>query len=90
MRDEIQNSWYQNVQEELEQERICIHDVKQHFMILQAYEKREDWKSLRQYLQRIGGQIQEIDRMIFEDNAEAVPANTHTSRCMSFWTIYCC
>lgn len=62
LRDEIQNSWYQNVQEELEQERIRIHDVKQHFMILQAYEKREDWKSLRQYLQRIGGQfMEEID-----------------------------
>lgn len=43
-----------------------------------------------EYAGSLKEEIQEIDRMIFEDNTEAVPANTHTSRCMSFWTIYCC
>lgn len=54
LRDEMQNKWYQNVQRELEQERIRIHDVKQHFLILQAYEKEKDWENLHQYLEKIG------------------------------------
>lgn len=54
LRDEMQNNWYQNVQEELEQERIRIHDVKQHFLILQAYEKEKDWENLHQYLEKVG------------------------------------
>lgn len=55
LRDKMQNNWYQNVQEELEQERIRIHDVKQHFLILQAYEKEKDWDNLHQYLEKVGG-----------------------------------
>lgn len=54
LRDEMQNNWYQNVQEQLEQERIRIHDVKQHFLILQAYEKEKDWENLHQYLEKVG------------------------------------
>lgn len=35
-------------------------------------------------------EIQELDRMIFDENTEAIPSNTYTSKCMQILTIYCC
>ncbi len=68
LRDEMQNNWYQSVQEQLEQERIRIHDVKQHFLILQAYEKEKDWENLHRYLEKIGERYMETEIPVFTGN----------------------
>lgn len=68
LRDKMQNNWYQNVQEELEQERIRIHDVKQHFLIIQAYEKEKDWDNLHQYLKKVGESYIETEIPVFTGN----------------------
>ncbi len=60
LRDEMQNNWYQNVQNELDLERMRVHDVKRHFLVLQAYEKEKNWEQLHQYLEKISGQFSEI------------------------------
>lgn len=43
-----------------------------------------------EYAGSLREEIQELDRMVLEDNTESVPEITHTRGCKSFWTIYCC
>ena len=66
--DEMQNNWYQSIQDELDLERIRVHDVKQHFVVLQAYEKEKDWGQLHQYLEKIAGQFSETKMPICTGN----------------------
>ena len=64
----MQNNWYQSIQDELDLERIRVHDVKQHFVVLQAYEKEKDWGQLHQYLEKIAGQFAETKMPICTGN----------------------
>lgn len=68
LRDEMQNNWYQSIQDELDLERIRVHDVKQHFIVLQAYEKEKDWGQLHQYLEKIAGQFSETKMPVCTGN----------------------
>lgn len=43
-----------------------------------------------EYAGSLQEEIEELDRMIFEGNIESVPADTHTNRCVTVLTIYCC
>lgn len=44
---------YANLKEALEENRRINHDMKNHLLLLKEYEKRQDWKELRRYLDKI-------------------------------------
>ncbi len=51
---------YANLKEALEENRRINHDMKNHLLLLKEYEKRQDWKELRSYLDKITPEYQSV------------------------------
>ena len=51
---------YANLKEALEENRRINHDMKNHLLLLKEYEKRQDWKELRSYLDKITPEYESV------------------------------
>lgn len=53
MRDELLMQTYCRIEEEIEQNRILMHDIKHDFILLNEYAKKEDLINIRKYLNQM-------------------------------------
>ena len=53
VRDEMLQKNYRELECQLEQSRQLMHDIKNHFLILKDYEKKNDYEGLHNYLQEM-------------------------------------
>lgn len=68
LQGELLKEHYQKLEEMAEENRQLLHDVKNHFLILQEMEREKDWEELHQYLSEAGALYLDVKKFRWTGN----------------------
>ena len=69
LRDDMLLNKYVDIEKEIEQNRILIHDIKHDYLILKEHAKQEDIDGIKNYLEALGDGLKTVNGEIWTNNS---------------------